>query len=38
MLRVTAREYLDTLRAVVTSGGAPSGGEESVDIGGIDKV
>ena len=38
VLRVTAREYLDTLRAVVTSGGASSGGEESVDIGGIDKV
>ena len=38
VLRVTAREYLDTLRAVVTSGGAPSGGEESVDIGGTDKV
>jgi len=38
VLRVTAREYLDTLRAVVTSGGAPSGGEESVDIGGTDKT
>ena len=36
VLRVTAREYLDTLRAVLTSGGGQSGGEESLESG--DKV
>ena len=38
VLRVTAREYLDTLRAVLTSGGAQPGGEESLESGGADKV
>ena len=39
VLRVTAREYLDTLRAVLTSGGAqPGQGEESLESGGADKV
>ena len=38
VLRVTAREYLDTLRAVLTSGGGQPGGEESLDSGGADKV
>ena len=38
VLRVTAREYLDTLRAVLTSGGGQAGGEESLESGGADKV
>ena len=40
VLRVTAREYLDTLRAVLTSSGGaqPGGGEESLESGGADKV
>ena len=38
VLRVTAREYLDTLRAVLTSGGGQPGGEESLESGGADKV
>ena len=40
VLRVTAREYLDTLRAVLTSSGGaqPGQGEESLESGGADKV
>jgi len=40
VLRVTAREYLDTLRAVLTSSGGaqPGQGEESLESGGADKA